>query len=168
MANKYVALVSGLFQEIAGLVTSAGAADAGKIPALDSSGKLDLTLMPSGIGPETVSVTTSENLSAGDIVNIYNNGGTPTARKADAANGFPANGFVLSGSTSGNAASVYLSGLNTQRSGLTGGLLYFLSATPGGITTSAPSTSGQISQQVGYAVSATALAFEAQPTVTLA
>ena len=30
--------------------TSAGAGDAGKVPSLDGSGKLDLSFMPSGVG----------------------------------------------------------------------------------------------------------------------
>ena len=41
-------------------VSSAGAADAGKVAALDPSGKLDVTLLPVGLGLDTASVTASD------------------------------------------------------------------------------------------------------------
>lgn len=52
--------------------TSAGSGDAGKLPALDAQGKLDDSFMPTGIAADVATVTTSEALSAGDFVNIYN------------------------------------------------------------------------------------------------
>jgi hypothetical protein len=167
MANKYIELAAGLFAQVEALVTSAGAGDAGKIVALDGTGKLDNSLLPTGVGAETKIMTTSENLSAGNFVNVYDNGGTVTARKSDASNGFPANGFVLASTTSGANATVYLAGINNQVSGLTGGDLLFTSATAGAATDTAPSTAGYIVQQIGYAISTTEVAFNPQPTVTL-
>jgi hypothetical protein len=41
--NKYLKNASGVVTEEASIQTSAGAGDAGKIPALDSAGKLDST-----------------------------------------------------------------------------------------------------------------------------
>ena len=49
MANKYLAQVAGRIKEIAALVTSAGASDAGKLVALDTAGKIDSSLIPSGL-----------------------------------------------------------------------------------------------------------------------
>ena len=43
---SYLALIAGRLRSLAALTASAGAADAGKIPALDASGKLDGTLLP--------------------------------------------------------------------------------------------------------------------------
>ncbi len=161
--NKYIALVSGVFTEIAAILTSAGAGDANKIPGLDSTGRLDQSFMPVGILPESKSLVTSENLAAGDFVNVYTNGGVATARKADAANGFKCDGFVLTSSTSPAANVVYFEASNTQRSGLTPGALYYLSQTAGGIVTPAPTlTAGQISQYIGVALSVTELQFDPQ------
>lgn len=170
MADKYVSLNSaGNFQEVEGLVTSAGAGDSGKIPALDNTGRLDDSLMPVGIVPEVKDVVTSENLSAGNLVNLYDNGGTLTARKADASNAYRANGFVLAATTSPAAARVYFEGSITGLSGLTPGATYILDDTAGGIvTTSAGFGTGDIVQQVGFALSATELLFEAGPVTILA
>lgn len=167
--NKYIALIAGAFQEVAAILTSSGAGDANKIPGLDATGRLDQSFMPVGILPESKSLPTSENLSAGDFVNVYTNGGVATARKADAANGFECNGFVLTSSTSPANNVVYFEASNTQRSGLTPGATYYLSQTAGGVVTPAPTlTAGQIFQVVGKALSATELQFEPQQPVTVA
>ncbi len=167
--NKYIALVAGAFQEVAAILTSAGAGDANKIPGLDSTGRLDQTFMPVGILPESKSLVTSENLAAGDFVNVYTNAGVATARKADATNAFPCNGFVLTSSTTPAANVVYFEASNTQRSGLTPGAEYFLSQTAGGAVTPAPTlTAGQISQSIGKAISATELQFEPSKPVIVA
>lgn len=97
--------------------TSAGAGDAGKLVALDASGKIDSTMMPVGIGADTSSIQASENLAAGDFVNIHNSSGA-RVRKADASTaGKEAHGFVLSTTASGAQATVYFEGTNTQVSG---------------------------------------------------
>lgn len=149
--------------------TSAGAGDAGKLPKLDAAGKLDNTMMPSGVGADALSVVTSENLAAGDLVNVYNNGGTLTARKADAtAAGKEANGFVISASTSPTANTVYFDGTISGMSGLTVGADYFLHTTAGAVTTTAPSGTGKIVQRAGKALSATTMSFQPSDPVTLA
>lgn len=169
MANKYIKLSSGQFAEQEATVTSTGVTDAGKIVALDASGKLDNTVMPSGIGTETVSLPTSENFSAGDIVNIYSNGGVATARKADASNGRRAHGFVLSATTSPNNASIYLEGSITGLSSLTPGAPYYVSgATAGAVVSTAPTTATYIVQEVGIAASTTVITFSPARPVMLA
>jgi len=148
--------------------TSAGAADAGKLAALDAAGKLDLTMMPTGIGPDTASILTSEALAAGDLVNVYNNAGTANVRKADATtSGKEANGFVLAAFGSAVMASVYFEGSNTSVTGLTPGP-QFLATTAGGSTVTAPSASGNVVQRVGLATSATSLNFEGGVPIVLA
>ena len=48
MADKYLGIDSnGVTSEVEGTVASAGAANAGDIVALDASGKLDSTVLPS-------------------------------------------------------------------------------------------------------------------------
>ena len=169
MANKYLKQVAGVLTEQAATVTSAGAGNAGEIPALDSTGKLDTSVMPVGFAAETDQFTASENLSAGDFVNLFASSGAK-CRKADASSaGKPADGFVLAAVTSGAVATVYrISQLNSQRSGMTPGAAQFLSAsTPGGVTETAPSAAGQVVQFLGTARSATELVFARTMPITL-
>lgn len=196
-ANKIPALnASGILDStiINSKTTSAGAGDANKIPALnasgvlddtiinasvtsspnktvklDGSGKLDVTVMPTGIGADTASILASEALAAGDLVNIYNNAGTANIRKADAsASGKEAHGFVLSAVSSGASGTVYFEGTNTQVTGLTPGVQFLSASTPGKSTTTAPSSSGNVVQIVGIATSATALNFQMELPIVLA
>lgn len=168
MADKYIAIVNGIRTEVEGTVVSAGAADAGKIVALNASGKLDDSVMPAGIGADNASVLTSEALAAGDLVNIYNNAGTANARKADASTvGKEAHGFVKQAYGSGVLAVIYAEGNNDQVTGLTPGRQY-LSTTPGLSTHTPPSASGNVVQPVGVATAAANLSFEADDPTVLA
>ena len=160
MADKYLKLNAGVPTETEATISSAGAGDAGKIPALDGAGKLDSTMMPTGIGADTSSVVSSENLAAGDFVNIYDDAGTPKVRKADATTaGKEAHGFVLAGVTAPAAATVYFEGSNDQVAGATAGKV-FLATTAGGFVGTAPSASGNVVQQIGVATSATSINVE--------
>lgn len=147
--------------------TSAGAADAGKVVALDGAGRLDSSMMPVGIGADTQTITASEALAAGDLVNIWNSSGAKV-RKADATvAGKEAHGFVLASVSNGNPATVYFEGTNTAVTGLTPGV-QFLSTTAGLSTGTAPSATGNVVQRVGFATSATTMNFQSQPPVVLA
>lgn len=169
-AQTFLNRVSGRIKQIASIITSAGAGDSGKLVSLDATGRFDLSVMPTGIGPETVVIPSSENLAAGDLVNIWTNIGAANARKADASaasSGKIAHGFVVSAVTSPADATVYLpSQQNNQVSGLSPGAVYYLSATPGGVTTTPPSTTGHTVQIVGVANIAGNLLFnpEVAPT----
>lgn len=165
---KYIALVAGKLKEIAGLAASTGAGDAGKIPELDGSGRLDSSMMPVGFGSETKVIQASENLAAGDFVNIFNSTGL-RVRKADASNGRVAHGFVLNSVTSGQNATVYYGNLNTAVSGLTiGNELYLSGSTAGAVTATPPSTSGHTVQRLGVATGTTEMLVEIQTPVELA
>lgn len=169
-ANKIVKMTAGGIVAPAVLnatTSSAGAGDAAKIVQLDGTGRIDNTMMPVGIGVDVATIAAGENLAAGDFVNIYNDSGAK-ARKADATtSGKEAHGFVLAAVTSGNNATVYFEGTNTGVTGLTPGVV-FLSATAGVATGTAPSSSGNVVQRLGVAVSATAVNFEPHPPVVLA
>lgn len=106
-------------------------------------------------------IEASENLAAGDGVNLFDDGGTIKARKWDAtAAGKEADGFVKAAVTSGQSATVFFPGaINDQSSGLTAGEKQFMDTTAGGVTNTAPSTSGNIVQEVGKALSATEYIF---------
>ena len=159
MAAKLYLTLSGGKKVLKGAtVSSTGASQGGDIVALDNTGKLDLSIMPVGMGPDTLTVVASEALAAGDWVNLWDDTGTVKARKADASVEKPAHGFVLAGVASAADALVYFEGTNTQLVGLTLGARYYLSATdPGGLTTVAPSATGNIVQYVGTAHAATSL-----------
>lgn len=161
MAQKPLQIISGVPTEVEAQVTSAGAGDSGKIVALNTSGRIDDTMMPVGIGADTNTVNASEALGAGDLVNIWDDAGTPKARLADASGDKQADGFVLAAVDSGDPAAVYSEGTNDQLSAMTGGQEQYLSAaTPGGVTATPPTGSGNLVQRVGKAFSATALNFQ--------
>jgi len=194
--KKFIKNASGQLTEEAALTTSAGAADADKVPALnasgfldativnsatssagagssgkvvalDGSGRIDATMMPVGIGADTAIITASEALSAGDFVNIWNSSGAKV-RKADATTaGKETHGFVLAAVTSGASATVYFEGTNTGVSGATPGVA-FLATTAGSFSSTAPSASGNVVQRIGFAISATAINFQSGVPVVLA
>lgn len=171
MADKYVYKdhSTGRDRERELTVVSAGAGDAGKGVALGTGGTLDPSVMPPGVTADTQSITASEDLAAGDWVNIHNSSGIKV-RKADATTeGKEAMGFVLAAATTGNAAAVYREGYNTALTGLTLAADYFLSAaTPGAATATPPSAAGNVVQFLGVATSATTIRFESTRGVTLA
>jgi len=114
-------------------------------------------------------VEASENLAAGDFVNIYDSTGTPMCRKADASTtGKEAHGFVLDAVTSGANATVYFEGTNDQITGATAGRVYLSAATAGGIGSTPPSTAGNIVQQLGVATAATSMNVELKQHYVLA
>lgn len=168
MASKFLALVSGRIREIVATVTSAGASDDGKVVALGADGRLDQSLMPVGLGADTKIITASENLSASDLVNVWNSGGQFRVRKADAtAAGKEASGFVLASVTSGLPAVVYFEGTITGLGGLLPTRMY-LSTSPGVATDIPPSNSGNVVQYIGNTVSTTEIAFESSEGIILA
>jgi hypothetical protein len=121
-------------------------------------------------GPTTTgaaSIVCSENLTAGDFINVWNSAGA-AVRKADASvAGKDAHGFVTASFISGASAVVYFEGTNTGVTGQTPGRV-FLSTSPGLATSIAPSTTGNVVQCIGVATSATSINFKSNLPVTLA
>jgi hypothetical protein len=165
-AKKYLNVIGGRTKQVASVVVSAGAGNDGDIPALDAAGKLDISVLPSGVGQNTVSATATEALAAGDLVNLFATG----ARKADATTeGKEAHGFVKASVASAAAATIYLSGnVLTGLTGLTVGDRQYLATTAGARTTTAPSASGNVVQMIGIAASATSIIFEPEEPITVA
>lgn len=168
MPDKYLQHdAAGGFREVEAVATG-GSGQASKIPALDLSGRLDVTMMPTGIGAETSALEAFGSLAAGDFVNVFNDNGVAKVRKADASSGVaPANGFVLASYTIGATATVYWGGLNNQLTGLTPGL-HYLHTTAGASNHVAPSSSGNIVQRLGFAISSTVINFQPQDPILLA
>ena len=169
-ANKVAKLnASGILAPalVNGTTVSAGAGDVGKFPQLDASGRIDTTVLPTGIGADTAVITTSEALAAGAYVNVWSSTGAKV-RNADATvAGKHAMGFVLAAFGAAVSATVYFEGTNTAVTGQTPGPV-FLATTAGTGSTTAPAAAGNIIQPIGFAVSATAVNFQSGTPITLA
>ncbi|MBS3025577.1 hypothetical protein [Acidiphilium multivorum] len=164
--QKFLALVSGRIQQLSPVQSSAGSASAGDIVALNSAGQIDPTMLGAASGEASISATASEAISAGAIVNVYNNAGTVSVRNADnTAAGKEATGFALAAIASGATGTVTLQGVVTGLSGLTPGAYQFL-GTVGALVSAPPSTSGSITQIVGTALSATSVMFRPSDPIT--
>lgn len=161
MVDKVLRRVSGRTEQYTPVQQSAGAADAGKIPALNAEGKLDPSMYDAGAGEQTLPVPASEALGAGKFVNLWNDGGTLKARLADNSNNRPADGFVKDAVSLAATATVYpLDAVNPSLTGLTVGADYYLGTAGGVITPALDATSaaaGSIDQKLGKAKSATEL-----------
>lgn len=167
-ATKFLRLIGGAITEVFGVQSSAGAANAGDLVALDDTGRLHNSMMPVGIGADTASLVASEAIAAGDWINVWNDTGTAKMRKADATvAGKEADGFVLAAVTSSASGTAYFEGTNTQVTGQTPGAVY-LQTTAGTGGATIPSASGNVVQRLGTAVSATAVNFERGAPVVLA
>jgi hypothetical protein len=168
MADKYQSLLSGRETMVEATVISTGAGEAGDIVALDGTGKLDVSVLPTGVGPAVQVILASENLSAGNFVNVYDNAGTANVRLADSTNDRRASGYVLAAVTSGNNATVYFEGQNNQLSSLVAGQRIYLDAA-GAVTSTVPSIAGGdvIHQFLGKALNATTMDVEIADEIVL-
>lgn len=154
--QKFLQNVNGTATEVRGVQTG-GSGNAGDIVALDdTTGLLDITMMPVGIGPDTATITASEAITAGSFVNVWNNSGVFNVRNADATNtGKRADGFVLASVSLSGAALVYFGGTNNALTGLTPGEIWLSVTTPGGVQGTAPTGAPQLVQRLGVATSST-------------
>jgi hypothetical protein len=170
--RKYlkIDITDGKTKEETSVSVSGGPTDEGKIPALDSGGKLDLTLMPTGIGPDLKSLPVGVDVNAGDFVTIYDDAGTLKVKPALAdVTTTQCDGFVKETIAAGNPVRIYFEGVNDQISGLTPGDRLFLSNTvAGAVMATPPADPGNVVQFLGRAVSASEIAYEATDGITLA
>lgn len=153
-AKSFLRLVSGIVTVITGTVVSTGAPNDGDIVALDSTGKIDVSVLPIGVGPDVTIVPAFEALGAGKYVNIFLDTGVAKARLADNSNNRPAHGWVKASVTIGANATIYFEGPNDGLTGLTIGAREYL-GTAGGATET-PVTAG-IHQLLGVAINATTI-----------
>jgi hypothetical protein len=118
-------------------------------------------------GVLTVDAVAAVALIAGDLVQLYDNGGTLTCRPADASLGREACGYVTAAYSPAETATVYLDSINDHLVGLTVAATLYLH-TAGDVTETAPTTAGYIVQEVGQALSTTEAVFRPQHTILLA
>lgn len=126
----------------------------------------DFTPSFSGGGADTELIEAGEALTAPCLVAI--DPSTQTVVYADATmEGLETVGFVLTSVALGADATVYFSGRITGLSSLTIGSRQYMDTTPGGITETPPSTSGNVVQCVGIALTATTIDFRKAEPITL-
>lgn len=119
------------------------------------------------LGGSTVrTMTASETINVGNIVNIFNSGGNFRVRNAKSVSGYEAHGFVTANVNNGSTVNVYLSGINANVVGLTPSDV-FLGATAGSITQTAPSGSGNVVHKLGVAVAANSFIFQPSAPILL-
>lgn len=165
-AKKYVKYLNGELALQAASVTSTGVANDGDLVALDSSGKLDVSVLPTGVGPEVAILVATEALNAGDYVNIWNDAGTPKVRLADNSNGRRAHGYVKASVSISANATVYFEGDNDSLSSLVAGGDVYLGTAGGVIQTPLAETAvGSISQKLGVARAATIVSTDIDKTI---
>lgn len=154
--------------QVNGQAMTAPTVNPGSIAILNCDGvNVKVASGGSSSGGITKLITASEGLAAGDMVNVWNDSGTAKIRKANATDATkPAHGFVLAAVTSGLSGIFIGAGsINNKRSALTPGTAYYLDTAGGGITAVAPSSSGNLIQELGVALSATELAFAPKTTL---
>ncbi len=168
MANKYQTLIDGREAMVEATVVSSGAADAGEIVALGSNGKIDVTILPDGVGPLVVTAVASEDLAAGKFINIFLDLGVEKLRLADSSNDRPAHGFVKDAFLTGATATAYLrTGINDDLTGMTIGKRQYLSTGGGRKETPPVLPTDAIHQFLGIAKSATVLVVDVEDEIVL-
>lgn len=148
--NKYLSIdaTTGDLAEVAATQSSAGPSSAGLIVALDASGQINATMLPT---TGSTTLTASEAIAAGSMINLWNNAGVINVRNADSATNKKAHGFVNGAIASSASGQVEVgNGDNTGVTGLTIGDEYFLSSA-GTVTATVPTASGSTLQKVGVA-----------------
>lgn len=171
MADKYVVLSGGKFSRNEATTVSTGVAEAGDIVALDSSGKLDPSVLPTGVGPDVSIIEAGEALTAGAYVNIYDDGGTRKVRLADNSNGREAHGWVEAAFALGANATVFFEGPNSNAPAGTTGQRAYLGTSGAAITTpldeNDPANDGKIHQLLGTYIDSTIINTDIDDCITL-
>jgi hypothetical protein len=175
---NYLNIVSGKIKQLAALMTGGTPAQGGQIIASNDQGFLDVTFLPPGVGPETITavVDASNTLMPGNFVYIDTRNTTQATAFLATALGTagvaakPAMGFVLTQFNPGSLATIYtISQRNTAITGLTPGLDYFLSTSvPGGITTTVPTARYHVWQYIGRADTDRSIIFSEKLAIELA
>jgi hypothetical protein len=130
---------------------------------------LKRTIMPLTRADSSLQLTAGEALTAGDLVNVYNDAGTMKARKAIAnVSDKEAHGYVVSNAALSGVVRVYFSGVYNNFVLLTLGLHYLSASVAGRSTVTPPNISGGIVQKIGTAVSSTQLIFNFGEPIGLA
>lgn len=156
--------------------TTGGGGDANKPAQLNASGTWPVAMIPTGIpvanidgaaGEDKKAVAVGSDVTAGQYVNLYDDAGTLKCRPADNSNNQPAHGFVKDSVTAGSNVDVWFDGENGNVTPTTVGAEQFL-GTSGAITETVPSSSGELVQRLGVALSLSAMETEIAEPIAIA
>lgn len=136
-----------------------GVVRGGKVRLEKGAGEMPAGSLPPEAGAPSQQADASEALAAGDFVNIHFDG-VARVRRANAANGRVAHGYVTQAVAVGDTATIYQGGRNGHVSGQQAGATVYLATTAGQATASAPDGTGQVVQPLGVALSAGEIAFQ--------
>jgi len=117
---------------------------------------------------QIVSAIAFENVTGGNLINLWNDAGVLKARLAKSTEGYESDGFAVGATVAGAAVSVKLGGVISGLAGLIPGSRYFLSAIPGNVQAIPPTESGSVIKCVGKAISSTELLFNPEESIILA
>lgn len=115
----------------------------------------------SGVFAPSPALTASEALTAGDFINIAV-GGVRRASSVDTTK--QVHGFVTQSVSANASVAVFYGGLNTSETDLVPGSRYFIGST-GTATALPPTAVGQLYQEIGVAISSTALLVNIGPAI---
>lgn len=139
--------------------------------AQEINSKADKALagVAAGAGAAFIATATASTvLAKNDFVNLYDNAGVFSVRKADANDPTKfANGFVLAAYGIGDAVAVALAGLNPILVAAALPEVWLSGTTPGSFTTVAPSAAGQIVQSLGPALPLAGIFFTPRGSILL-
>ena len=161
MAQKVVIVdeTTGGLKQLTPNVASAGVSDAGKVIALDGTGKLDSSFLPAGLEVSALSVVMGEALTAGMVCYLADNAGTPNVKKANATdNTKKAMGFINDTPSYPGSATIFMFGVCAlvPKGSMTAADVnkpVFLSTTGGAVTLTPPVAAGNLLQPVGRLLS---------------
>jgi hypothetical protein len=150
------------FKTVAAVQSSAGAGSAGEIVALNASGQIDATMLPDA---DVVTLTASEAISAGALINVWYTGSVTEVRNADNSSAAKrAHGWAPSSISMSSSGTVNIgNGQNSSVTGLTPGGDCWL-GTVGAIVQTQPGA-GTVLQKVGFAQTSTLAQIQLNPTV---
>lgn len=156
----YLYIKNGTVAKFTAINKSTGTDDKDKIVSTNADGKIDLTLIPEGIGDSANTFPATETMSAGAFVNLFDDTGTAKIRLADNSNGRPAHGFIKTAASTGETVTVYHLGATNTYLAVEIGARYYLGTT--GSVVKLPvdpdsAASGTIHQFLGIAKSTTEL-----------
>ena len=153
-------------------VTTGGAGNAGRIPALNGSGVFDASMLvnaPAGL--LSLQLAATEAVAQGALCNIFSASGTESVQNADgsAAGTKPCNGYAPAAIAQGATGTVVVSkSVITGLSGLTPGPAFLSETAKGGVQAAGSTTAGHTFQKVGEALSANTLLFDPQQSIVRA
>lgn len=114
-------------------------------------------------------IDADEAIAAGELLNVFDDAGTPKVRLADASDpARPCNAFAVTAAAApGDPCTIMASGINKQVAPAQSGAVWLSETTPGGYEFAVPAGAGEIVQSIGTAIEAVGIVFNPGPAIEL-